>query len=111
MSMSDPIADMLTRIRNGIMAAYETVDVPSSSLKINIAKILKSEGFIKNYKILPDGRQGIIKVSLKYDEKGNSVIDGLTRVSKPSARIYARSGRIPPVLNGYGMSIISTSKV
>jgi len=110
MSMSDPIADMLTRIRNGIMASYETVDIPSSRLKINIAKILKSEGFIKNYKIIADERQGAIRLYLRYDEKGDSVIGGLKRVSKPSARVYARGDGIPLVLDGYGVSIISTSK-
>ena len=110
MSMSDPIADMVTRIRNGIMASFEMVDVPSSRLKINIVKILKSEGFIKNYKIVADGRQGIIRVYLRYDEKGDSVIAGLKRVSKPSARVYARGDGIPLVLDGYGTSIISTSK-
>lgn len=108
--MSDPIADMLTRIRNGIMASFETVDIPSSKLKINIAKILKSEGFIKNYKIIADGRQGIIRIFLRYDDKGDSVIGGLKRVSKPSARIYARGDGIPLVLDGYGVSIVSTSK-
>ena len=110
MSMSDPIADMLTRIRNGIMASYEMVDVPSSRLKISIAKILKSEGFIKNYKIIADGKQGTIRIYLRYDEKGDSVIDGLRRVSKPSARVYAKRDGIPLVLDGYGLSIISTSK-
>ncbi|MGD2126561.1 MAG: 30S ribosomal protein S8, partial [Desulfobacteraceae bacterium] len=94
MSMSDPIADMLTRIRNGIMASYDTVDIPTSKLKINIAKILKSEGFIKNYKIIPDRRQGIIRIFLKYDDSGDSIIGGIKRVSKPSARIYAKSDKI-----------------
>lgn len=108
--MSDPIADMLTRIRNGIMASFETVDIPSSRLKINIAKILKSEGFIKNYKITADRRQGVIRIYLRYDDKGDSVIDGLKRVSKPSARVYAKGDGIPLVLDGYGVSIVSTSK-
>ena len=110
MSMSDPIADMLTRIRNAIMASYEAVDIPNSKLKVNLAKILKSEGFIKNYKIVADRRQGILRVFLKYDESGESVIDGLKRVSKPSRRVYTRSDRIPKVLNGYGINILSTSK-
>jgi small subunit ribosomal protein S8 len=110
MSLSDPIADMLVRIKNGIMASYDTVDIPSSRLKINIAKILKAEGFIRNYKIITDRRQGIIRVFLKYDEKGVPVIGGLKRVSKPSGRIYTRSDRIPPVLNGFGISILSTPK-
>jgi len=110
MSMSDPIADMLTRIRNAIMASFEAVDIPNSKLKVNLAKILKSEGFIKNYKIVADRRQGILRVFLKYDESGESVIDGLKRVSKPSRRVYTRSDRIPKVLNGYGVNILSTSK-
>ena len=107
MSMSDPIADMLTRIRNGIMASYEMVDVPSSRLKISIAKILKSEGFIKNYKIIADGKQGTIRIYLRYDEKGDSVIDGLRRVSKPSARVYAKRDGIPLLL---GESLRNTEK-
>jgi small subunit ribosomal protein S8 len=109
MSMSDPIADMLTRIRNGIMASHDAVDIPGSKLKMNIAKILKSEGFIKNYKVLPGKRYSMIRIFLKYDDKGESVIAGLKRVSKPSARIYAKSDKIPLVLNGLGMNIISTS--
>ena len=110
MSMSDPIADMLTRIRNAIMASYEAVDIPNSKLKIDIAKILKSEGFIKNYKIVADQKQGILRIFLKYDEGGESVIDGLRRVSKPSRRVYTKNDRIPKVLNGYGVNILSTSR-
>ena len=110
MSMSDPIADMLTRIRNAIMASFETVDIPSSKVKINIAKILKSEGFIKNFKYISDGKQGIMRVFLRYDDQGKCVIVGLKRISKPSCRVYTKSDRIPPVLNGLGINIISTSK-
>ena len=110
MSLSDPIADMLVRIRNGIMASYDTVDIPSSRLKVNIAKILKAEGFIRNYKIIADRRQGIMRIFLKYDEKGVPVIGGLKRVSKSSGRVYAKSDRIAPVLNGFGISILSTPK-
>ena len=110
MTMSDPIADMLTRIRNGIMASYDSVDIPSSKLKINIAKILKSEGYIKNYKIMADKRQGVIRVFLKYDETGQPIIEGLQRVSKPSRRVYTKSEAIPKVLNGFGTNILSTSK-
>ena len=110
MSMSDPIADMLTRIRNGIIASFDTVDIPNSKQKVSIAKILKAEGFIKNYKVIPDRRQGILRVFLKFDEGGESVIEGLKRVSKPSCRIYTRSDSIPQVRNGYGISILSTSK-
>jgi len=110
MSMSDPISDMLTRMRNGIIASFDTVDMPSSRLKVNIARILKAEGFIKNYKMIPDKRQGVLRVFLKFDENGESVIGGLKRVSKPSCRVYAKSDGIPEVLNGYGVSIVSTSK-
>ena len=110
MSMSDPIADMLTRVRNGIIASYDKVDIPSSRLKINIAKILKSEGFIKHYKMINERGQGILRIFLRYDEKGESVIGGLKRVSKPSCRVYTRSDEIPMVLNGFGVNILSTSK-
>ncbi len=110
MTISDPIADMLTRIRNGIMVSYDTVDIPSSKLKINIAKILKSEGFIKNFKIMADRRQGVIRIFLRYDEKGLPIIGGIQRVSKPSRRIYTSSDEIPKVLNGFGTNILSTSQ-
>lgn len=110
MSLSDPISDMLTRIRNGIMVSYDTVDIPSSRIKISVAKILKAEGFIKNYKIMPDRQHGIIRIFLKYDEKGVPLIGGLKRVSKPSGRVYTRKDRIPVILNGMGMSILSTPK-
>jgi small subunit ribosomal protein S8 len=110
MSINDPIADMLTRIRNALMASYETVDVPRSKIKIEIAKILKSEGFIRNYKIMTSRRLGNIRVFLKYDENGNAAIGGLKRVSKPSCRIYCKSDQIPKVLNGFGVNILSTSK-
>lgn len=92
------------------MASFETVDIPNSGLKVNIAKILKAEGFIKNFKVIPDGKQGIIRIFLKYDEKGKNVIVGLKRVSKPSCRIFAKQDKIPLVLNGYGINILSTSK-
>lgn len=110
MGMTDPIADMLTRIRNAKMASYNSVDVPGSRMKINIAKVLKSEGFIKNFKLLDDKKQGIIKIYFKYDENGNPVIEGLKRISKPGCRIYAKSDNIAKVLNGFGISILSTSK-
>jgi small subunit ribosomal protein S8 len=110
MSISDPIADMLTRIRNAILVSYDTVDIPNSKIKLNLAKILKNEGFIKNYKVIKDNRQGILKIFLKYDEKGGPLISGLKRVSKPSARIYAKKDKIPLILNGYGINILSTSK-
>lgn len=110
MGMTDPIADMLTRIRNALMASYNSVDVPGSRMKINIAKVLKSEGFIKNFKLIDDKKQGVIKIYFKYDEKGEPIIDGLKRISKPGCRIYAKSDGIPKVLNGFGISILSTSK-
>ncbi len=95
MSMSDPIADMLTRMRNGNIANFDTVDVPSSKLKINIAKILKSEGFIKNYKVIADKKQGLIRIFLKYDENGEPVIGGLKRVSRSSRRVFAKKDKVP----------------
>lgn len=110
MSMSDPIADMLTRMRNGIIASFDSVDVPSSKLKINIAKILKSEGFIKNYKVIADKKQGLIRIFLKYDENGEPVIGGLKRVSRSSGRVYANKDKVPMVLNGFGINVLSTSK-
>jgi small subunit ribosomal protein S8 len=110
MSMSDPIADMLTRMRNGIIANFDTVDVPSSKLKINIAKILKSEGFIKNYKVIADKKQGLIRIFLKYDESGEPVIGGLKRVSRSSCRVFAKKDKVPMVLNGFGINLLSTSK-
>ena len=110
MGMTDPIADMLTRIRNALMASYNAVDVPGSRMKINIAKVLKSEGFIKNFKLIDDKKQGIIKIYFKYDEKGEPIIDGLKRISKPGCRIYVKGDKIPKVLNGFGINILSTSK-
>ena len=110
MSMTDPIADMLTRMRNALTASYSTVDIPSSRLKVDIAKVLKSEGFIKNFKIIEDQKQGIMRIFFKYDEKGDSIITGLKRMSKPGCRMYSKGDRIPQVLNGYGISILSTSQ-
>jgi len=110
MSMTDPIADMLTRIRNALIASHTTADIPSSRLKIDIAKVLKSEGFIKNFKIIEDQKQGIIRIFFKFDDDGDSVIDGLKRMSKPGCRMYSKSSDIPTVLNGYGINILSTSK-
>jgi small subunit ribosomal protein S8 len=110
MTMTDPIADMLTRIRNAIMASYDIVDIPRSRVKLDIAKVLKSEGFIKNYKIMADKRQGMIRIFFKYDENGVPLIDGLKRVSKPGCRVYAKTDKILKALNGYGIHILSTSK-
>lgn len=110
MTMTDPIADMLTRIRNGLKATRETVDIPCSKVKVNIAKVLKAEGYIRNYKVFKDDKQGKIKVILKYDDDGVPVLQGLKRVSKPSRRVYSRSDSIPEVLNGFGVNVVSTSK-
>jgi small subunit ribosomal protein S8 len=110
MTMTDPIADMLTRIRNALKASHESVDIPNSKMKANIAKILKSEGYIRNFKIIPDSRQGVLRVFLKYDEQKLPVIAGIERASKPSRRIYAGFDEIPGVLNQYGVNILTTSR-
>ena len=110
MVMTDPIADMLTRIRNGIIAKHETVDVPASNIKREIARILLEEGYIKGYDVIEDGKQGLIRVALKYGKHGQKVILGLIRISKPGLRVYADKNTLPKVLNGLGISIISTSK-
>ena len=110
MTMTDPIADMLTRIRNALKATHEVVDIPCSKLKINIANVLKSEGYIRNFKIITDGRHKLIRIFLKYDDEGVPIISGLKRISKPSCRIYRGHEEIPKILNGYGVNIVSTSK-
>jgi small subunit ribosomal protein S8 len=108
--MTDPIADMLTRIRNGSKAKLEKVDIPSSKLKLEIAKILKDEGYIKNLKMVKDRRQGVIRVYLKYTDDEAPVIQGLKRVSKPGCRVYAGNDAIPKVMAGLGVAILSTPK-
>jgi len=110
MSMTDPIADMLTRIRNGIQAHHERVELPASKLKVEIAKILKSEGFISNYKLVEGKYQGTLRVYLKYSEDGEPVIHGIERISRPGRRVYRNKGEIPRVLGGLGLSIVSTSR-
>lgn len=110
MSMTDPIADMLTRIRNGIQARHERIELPASRLKTEIAKILKSEGFITNYKVVEDKFQGTLRVYLKYSEDGESVIHGIERISRPGRRVYRNKTEIPQVLGGLGLAIVSTSK-
>ncbi|CAB1073038.1 30S ribosomal protein S8 [Alkalispirochaeta odontotermitis] len=110
MAISDPIADMLTRVRNAAKAKFNSVDVPGSTLKIELAKILKSEGYIRNYKFLKDGKQGILRIYLKYGGGQSNVIYGLKRISKPSRRVYVRCKEIKPVYNGMGIAILSTSK-
>jgi len=108
--MTDPIADMLTRIRNGSKAKLEKVDIPSSKLKLEIAKILKDEGYIKNLKMVKDRRQGVIRVYLKYTDEEVPVIQGIKRISKPGCRMYAGNDAIPKVLAGLGVAILSTPK-
>ena len=110
MQISDVIADMLTRIRNANDAKHETVDIPASNLKKSIAEILLEEGYIKNYQIVEDGKQGIIRVTLKYVAGKQKVIHGLRRVSKPGLRIYSNCEEMPKVMNGLGIAIVSTSK-
>jgi len=108
--MTDPIADMLTRIRNANMVKLQKVDIPSSSVKVNIAQVLKQEGFIKNYKVIADNRQGILRIYLKFIDEKDPVINEITRVSKPGSRTYVDSDSIPVIKNGIGIAILSTSK-
>lgn len=110
MNTTDPIADMLTRIRNASQANFKTVDIPASNMKRDIAEILLNEGYIKAYEEIKNDNQGIIRVSLKYTDKGKRVISGLKRISKPGLRIYASKEELPKVLNGLGIALISTSK-
>ncbi len=110
MAMSDPIADMLTRIRNAGKAKFNSVDIPGSHLKKEIAKVLKDEGYVKNYKFIQDTKQGVLRIYLKYGSAQKNAILKLDRVSKPSRRVYVKGKGIKPVYNGMGISIISTSK-
>ncbi len=110
MQMSDVIADMLTRIRNANNAKHATVDVPASNLKKSIAEILLKEGYIKSYQVIEDGKQGVIRITLKYENGKERVLRGLRRVSKPGLRIYAGCEDMPKVMNGLGIAIVSTSK-
>lgn len=110
MSMTDPIADMLTRIRNGIMAKMQKVDIPSSNMKVSLANVLKSEGFIKNYKVIADQKQGVLRVYLKYIDEKDPVINEIKRISKPGSRRYVGCDDIPSVKNGMGVAVLSTSK-
>ena len=110
MHITDPIADMLTRIRNASNAKHESVDVPASNMKKSIAQILLDEGYIKNFQIIDDGTQGVIRITLKYAAGKQQVITGLRRVSKPGLRVYAGADELPRVLRGLGIAIISTSK-
>jgi len=110
MVINDPIADMLTRIRNALVARHDAVTIPASNMKKAIAKILLEEGYIKSFDFIDDGLQGQIKIVLKYAQGKESVIKGLKRISKPGLRVYAKNDEIPQVLNGLGIAIISTSK-
>ena len=110
MAMSDPIADMLTRIRNAGKARHKSVDIPGSKLRTEIARVMRNEGFIRNYKFLNDNKQGVLRIYLKYTPDQESVILGLQRVSRPSRRVYVKGKDVKPLLNGMGLRIISTSK-
>src|SRR5690554_5625417 len=109
MVMTDPIADMLTRIRNASSVKHESVDIPRSKLKEELARILKDEGFIREYKVVEDDKQGMIRVYLKYDANKGQVLKGIKRISKPGLRVYANKDEVPRVLGGLGIAIISTS--
>ncbi len=110
MSMTDNIGDMLTRIRNGGKARFDKVDIPASRMKISLARIFKDEGFIKNYKVIKDNKQGILRVYLKYDDRNQPLIQRIERVSKPSRRVYAGTEGLPKVQGGLGVAVVSTSK-
>ena len=110
MSLTDPIADMLTRIRNALLVKKKDVAMPSSRLKVDVAKILKEEGYIKNFKVIDDSKQGSLIITLKYTENSRSVITGLQKISKPGCRIYCKRDVIPKVLDGLGIAIVSTSQ-
>lgn len=110
MVLTDPIADFLTRIRNANMAMHDSVEIPASNIKKSLAEILKQEGFIRDYEVTEDGKQGVIKVTLKYGPNGERVISGLKRISKPGLRSYVKADDVPKVLNGLGIAIISTSE-
>ena len=110
MSMSDPLADMLTRIRNAGMVKFESLEMPLSNLKADVAKILKSEGYINDFQVVKDEKQGTLKIELKYDQHNQAAISGLKRVSKPGRRVYVKHDKIPTVMSGLGVAIVSTSK-
>lgn len=110
MSMSDPFADMLTRVRNACLVKFDSVDIPLSSLKVDVARILKDEGYINDYHVEKSDTQGILRIDLKYDQNNHKVINGLRRISKPGRRVYVKSDNIPKVMSGLGIAIISTSR-
>lgn len=110
MNITDPISDLLTRVRNAQKAGHEVVSVPASKIKIAITHVLRDEGFVKNYKCIRDNKQGILKIALAYDESGKGVIKNLKRVSRPSRRYFVGADKLPYVKNGFGTAILSTSK-
>jgi small subunit ribosomal protein S8 len=110
MCMTDPVADMLTRIRNAGMAKHQKVDIPSSNLKVSLATVLRAEGFIKNFKVIADSKQGILRVYLKFIDEKEPVINEIKRISKPGGRVYVNSDKIKQVKNGLGIAVLSTSK-
>jgi small subunit ribosomal protein S8 len=110
MTISDPIAEMLTRIRNAAKAKFNSVDIPGSQVKVEMARVLQEQGFIRNYKFIKDNKQGLLRIYLKYDGNQKGVIMGLERISRPSLRVYVKAEDVRPVLNGMGVMILSTSK-
>jgi small subunit ribosomal protein S8 len=108
--LTDPIADMLTRIRNSVLIKAEKVDIPASRLKVEIAKIMKEEGFIKSYKIIKDKKQGVLRVTLKYAQDNKPIVEGLKRISKPGRRVYVGKGEVPSVMSGMGIAVVTTPK-
>lgn len=110
MTMTDPIADLLTRIRNALKAKHVKMDIPFSKMKLEIAKILKEEGYIENFKEIEDPKQGMLEISLRYTREGKPAITGLQRISRPGRRVYCDKNEIPDVLGGYGLAILSTSQ-
>ena len=110
MSVSDPVADMLTKIRNAALAKFEKVDIPTSKLKLEIVKILKSEGYVKNFKKVTEGNMTVIRVFLKYEDDGRPIIKGLEKMSTPGRRVYSGYKKMPRIFNGYGTLIVSTSE-
>lgn len=110
MTMTDPISDFLTRMRNALGSRRETVDIPSSKMKVEIARIMKEEGFIDNFKVIEDKTQGILRLYLKYGPENENIINGLKRVSRPGRRVYVGGDEIPTVMGGYGVNIVSTSR-
>jgi small subunit ribosomal protein S8 len=110
MSMTDPVSDLLTRIRNATSVRHDRMDIPASKMKLEIAKILKQEGYIRTFKMIEEGPQGIIRIYLKYADDGEPVIHGLRRVSKPGLRVYRGVGELPKVRNGLGVAVISTNR-